>query len=223
MRKMRWGKRLIPLALLLLACALLLPLLCYGPIGIALFRATGLNYTDEVPEGSFRFLTREKRPGTLFYRSEGKKAAVRCLTLDPDSGITVFTIPDSFGDYPVVGLGGYVGRGVPCPFQIYVKGVHSTLGVSPEAGSFSPVDGTRAEIIYHDLRLNLGANVREIHANQSGMFVKRGEDKGEIHVVRVYFHCDSANPDFYSENGRLYDKKGKLVKGFFWWDEEFGG
>ena len=53
------------------------------------------------------------------------------------------------------------------------------------------------------------------------MFVDTGGDRGEVHVVRVYVNCDPANRNVYSENGRLYDKKGELVKGFFWWDEEF--
>ena len=33
-------------------------------------------------------------------------------------------------------------------------------------------------------------------------------------------HPETAS-DADTENGRLYDKKGELVKGFFWWDEEF--
>ena len=60
-------------------------------------------------------------------------------------------------------------------------------------------------------------------ANQDGLYVDTGGDRGEVHVVRVNVNCDPANRNFYSENGRLYDKKGKLVEGFFWWDEEYGG
>ncbi len=168
-------------------------------------------------------MTRDERKGTLFYRSQGKKAAVDGLIFDPYSGVTEFTIPDSYGEYPVVALGGYVGRGAPCPFDIRVKGIQSSLGVSPSGGTFGKVDGKKVDVIYHDVTLNLGANIKEIFANQSGHYVETGGDRGEVHVVRVFFNCDPSNRQFYSENGRLYDKKGNLVEGFFWWDEEFGG
>ena len=218
------GKRLLTLFLVLLICALLLPVLGFGLFYAAMFRAVGLNYTDNGEEGNVLFLTRDEREGTLFYRRQGKKAAVTGLIYDPDSGMTEFTIPDSYGDYPVVELGGYAGRGAPCPFEIEVEGIHSTLGVSPSAaGTFGKVNGKNVDVIYHDVTLNLGANISEIFADQSGHYVETGGDRGEVHVVRVYFNCDPANRNFYSENGRLYDKKGKLVDGFFWWDEDFGG
>ena len=79
------------------------------------------------------------------------------------------------------------------------------------------------DVIYHDVTLNLGANVKEIFADQSCEYVETGGDRGEVHVVRVFFNCDPSNRHFYSQNGRLYDKKGNLVEGFFWWDEEYGG
>lgn len=208
---------------LALIAAVLVALLLLRAAGVsfALFNATELSYTDSVERDGLHFLTRDERPWTLYHRAEGKKAAVESIDYDPDSGVTAFTIPDHWGDYPVIALGGYYGRGAPCPFSIEVKGVDAALGVYPEAGSFGKVNGKRAEIVYHDLTLNLGANIREIFANQSGMYVKRGEDGGEIHVVRVYFNCDPANRSFSSEDGRLYDRKGNLVKGFFYWDETF--
>ena len=215
------GKILLTLFLVLLIGAVLLPVLGYGLFYVAMFRATGLNYTDLVQEGSYLFLTRDERKGTLFYRSQGKKAAVTGLIYDPDSGVTAFTIPDSYGEYPVVELGGYVGKGAPSLFDIEVKGIRSTLGVSPSYGYFGKVNGKKVNLIYHDVTLNLGANIKEIVAEQDGLYVDTGGDRGEVHVVRVYVNCDPDNRSFYSENGRLYDKKGELVKGFFWWDEEF--
>ncbi len=217
------GKTLLTLFLVLLIGALLLPVLGYGLFYVAMFRATGLNYTDNGEEGNYLFLTREEREGTLFYRRQGKKAAVTGLIYDPDSGVTEFTIPESYGDYPVVELGGYFGRGAPCPFDIRVKGIQSSLGVSPSGGYFGKVNGKKVNVICHDVTLNLGANIKEIFANQSGHYVETEGDRGEVHVVRVFFNCDPSNRYFYSQNGRLYDKRGKLVDGFFWWDEEFRG
>ena len=217
------GKILLTLFLVLLIGALLLPVLGYGLVFVGLTNAVNLNYTDSGQEDCYLYLTRDERKGTLFYRSQGKKAAVDGLIFDPDSGVTEFTIPDSYGDYPVVELGGYVGRGAPCPFDIRVKGIQSSLGVYPEAGTFGKVNGKKVDVIYHDVTLNLGANIKEIFANQDGLYVDTGGDRGEVHVVRVYVNCDPSNRQFYSENGRLYDKKGKLVKGFFRWDEKLGG
>ena len=219
MKKM--GKILLTLLLVLLIGAVLLPVLGYGLFYVAMIRATALNYTDDLTEGSFSFLTREERPGSLFYRGEGKKAALVVITFDPDSGISEFTIPDACGDYPVVELGGYVGKGAPCPFEIEVKGLSSTLGVFPSGGTFGKVNGKNVDVFYHDVTLNLGANIREIYACQAADYVETGGDRGEVHVVRVYFNCDPANRNFYSENGRLYEKNGKLVEGFFYWDDSF--
>ena len=217
------GKILLTLLLVLLIGALLLPVLGYGLVFVGLTNAVNLSYTDSGQEDCYLYLTRDERKGTLFYRSQGKKAAVDGLIFDPYSGVTEFTIPDSYGEYPVVALGGYVGRGAPCPFDIRVKGIQSSLGVSPSGGTFGKVDGKKVDVIYHDVTLNLGANIKEIFANQSGHYVETGGDRGEVHVVRVFFNCDPSNRQFYSENGRLYDKKGNLVEGFFWWDEELGG
>ena len=137
------GKILLTLLLVLLIGALLLPVLGYGLVFVGLTRAVNLNYTDSGQEDCYLYLTRDERKGTLFYRSQGKKAAVDGLVYDPDSGVTEFTIPDSYGEYPVVALGGYVGRGAPCPFDIRVKGIQSSLGVSPSGGTFGKVDGKR--------------------------------------------------------------------------------
>ena len=217
------GKILLTLFLVLLIGALLLPVLGYGLVFVGLTYAVNLNYTDSGQDDCYLYLTREERKGTVLYRSQGKKAAVDGLIYDPDSGLTEFTIPESYGDYPVVELGGYVGRGAPCPFDIRVKGIQSSLGVSPSGGTFGKVNGKKVDVIYHDVTLNLGANIKEIFADCCGHYVETGGDKGEVHVVRVYVNCNPSNRQFYSENGRLYDKKGNLVKGFFWWDEEFGG
>ena len=217
------GKILLTLLLVLLIGALLLPVLGYGLVFVGLTYAVNLNYTDSGQDDCYLYLTREERKGTVLYRSQGKKAAVTGMIYDPDSGVTEFTIPESYGDYPVVDLGGYVGKGGPCPFDIRVKGIQSSLGVYPYGGTFGKVNGKMVDVIYHDVTLNLGANIKEIFANQDGLYVDTGGDRGEVHVVRVYVNCDPSNRQFYSENGRLYDKKGKLVKGFFWWDQEFGG
>ncbi len=192
----------------------MLPILWWGMFYFGMFYATSHNYQKwEDADDGFVYLLRDGK----------KKAGVNSVTYDPASGSSLIVIPEAYGDYPVVELGGYVGKGAPCPFDIEVKGIHSTMGVSPSYGTFGKVNGKKVDLIYHDVTLNLSANIKEIYARQDGLYVETGSDRGEVHVVRVYVNCDPANRDFYSENGRLYDKKGKLVDGFFWWDEEYGG
>ena len=195
----------------------LLPVLMYGMFYIAMFRATALNYTDDVTDGNFQYLTRDERSGTLLYRRQGKIAAVIGISYDPNSGVTEFTIPSACGDYPVEGLGGYVGKGGPCPFGIDIEGIRCTEEIGLSDGSFgwyaTPHD---LEYEYCDLVLNIGPNVREIFADQGGLKAGR-----KLYVVRVYINCDPDNPEYYSVDGRLYTKHGELVKGFLYWDEDY--
>ena len=217
------SKILLTFFLVFLIGFLLLPVLGYGFVYVSLFNATQLSYNDSVDQDGFQFLTREEVPRSLFHRAEGKKAALERIDYDPAGGVTDITIPDCCGDYPVVGLGGYYGRGAPCPFAIELKGIRSAMGLSPSNGSFGKVNGKKVDVIYHDVTLNLGPNIKEIFASQTGFYVETESDRGEVHVVRIFFNCDPSNQNFYAENGRLYDKKGKLVEGFFYWDEDFSG
>ena len=213
------GKILLTLFLVLLIGALLLPVLGYGLVFVGLTNAVNLNYTDSGQEDCYLYLTRDERKGTLLYRSQGKKAAVDGLVYDPDSGVTEFTIPESYGDYPVVELGGYVGKGAPCPFDISFDNIETSANVLPSERSFLWYTEKRnMEIEYVDLRLQIGPGIRTVFARQGGL------DAGlKLYVPRVFITCDPDNRWFYSENGRLYDKKGKLVDGFFLWDEDFSG
>ena len=205
-------KRLKTLGLILLVCIVALPMLGWGMFYFGMFYVTSHNYQKlEDADDGFVYLLRDGK----------MKAGVSSVTYDPASGSSLIVIPESYGDYPVVGLGGYVGKGGPSPFDIEVKGVRSTVRVSPSYGYFGKVNGKKVNLIYHDVTLNLGPNIKEIYADQHGLYVETEGDRGEVHVVRVFVNCDPANRSFYSEDGRLYDKKGKLVEGFFWWDEEF--
>ena len=158
--------------------------------------------------------------GFTFLCWEGfrKRAAVTGFFYEPDTMTSEIVIPDKYGELPVVALGGYAGKGGGCPFDIELRYVHAILDVHPHEGSFAwYLDINKRDIEYVDLTLYIGPNIRSIFADQPGL------DTGKkLYVPRVYVVCDAANESFYSENGRLYDKKGELVEGFLWWDEEFG-
>lgn len=115
-------------------------------------------------------------------------------------------------------LGGHVGKGWS-PFNGEFDNIKTTASVVPSEGSFLwYTEKSNLEIVYVDLRLQIGSGIQRILAEQGGL-----EAGTKLYVPRMYITCDPDNRWFYSENGRLYDKKGNLVEGFFWWDEEFGG
>ena len=162
-------------------------LVMIGVFYLGMSVAIARNYSDIKPgDDGFEYLISDKT----------KKAGVYSFTFDPESGIDTIVIPEYFKDYPVKSLGGYIGRGGPCPFSIDVK-----------------APGTQRETVYYDLKLIIGPNIREIYAFQ-------GEES--MCVVRLYVECDPDNPKFYSENGILYSKDGERVKGLLYWDQESG-
>ena len=199
-------KKALKIILIVLAIVLLLPRLL---VVVALAIATATNYTDtQRDDAGFVYLTREKN----------KKAAVCGYVWDPESGDNVVTIPESFGAYPVKGLGGYVGRGAPSLFVVEIKDLGSRLGVGLSGGSFPrKVQGKAVEVVYVDLALNIGPNIREIHAASDDAFLS----DGKLYAVRLYVNCDPANPKFYSEDGVLYQKNGQPVKGFLYWNRDY--
>ena len=158
--------------------------------------------------------------GFWYYYWDGlhKTASVVRCDIDPSLGYTEIIIPESYGEYPVEELGGQIGKGWS-PFSVEFDNIKTTASVLPSEGSFLWYTEKRClEIVYVDLRLQIGSGIRRILAQQGGL-----EAGTKLYVPRMYVTCDPDNRWFYSENGRLYDKKGKLVEGFFWWNEEYGG
>ena len=192
----------------LLICAVALIILKISLFYFGMSYATSHNYTDlEKTADGYDFLLRDGK----------KKAAVCRYLYDPTAGNTVIVIPENYGDYPVQGLGGYVGKGGPAPFEIEVKGLPVVCGVGLSKGSFDWYAGPKMlEIEYVDLTLHIGPNIREIHADQSAWHTG-----GRLVVVRVYVECDPGNPRFYSEDGVLYHKNGSVVEGFLYWNQDY--
>lgn len=194
-------------ALLLLGCGIILLIV----LGIAVFYVIKfippvVNYDDiEQSDGGFEYLIRDPI----------KKAAVCGYTYDPESGNNVITIPESYGKYPVKELGGYIGIGAPTPFRIKIDGIFYDCEVLPSEGSFDWYISKKTEFIYYDMVLNIGPNIRDIYAVQNGYHAYK-----KLYVVRVYVNCDPDNPNYYSEDGILYQKKdGKIVDGFLYWNQ----
>ncbi len=195
------------LGILLLVGLVLLPGIKYLLIYLALSNSIGNNYSDIVwDKDGFDYLIREKN----------KKGGICRYTYDPDAGDNVIVIPESYEDYPIQSLGGYIGRGGPCPFAIDIKGVYAASGEGSSYGSYAAyAQGKGLRLVYEDVVVNIGPNIREIFACQDGM--RAGQT---LYVVRVYVNCDPDNPKFYSRDGVLYRKNGEVVTGFIYWNQD---
>ncbi len=201
-------KKRVGLIVLAICIVVAAPLIIFR---LGMLMAVTTNYSDLVQaDDGFDYLIRDPI----------KKASVCNYHYYPSGGNDVITIPESYGKYPVKGMGGYVGKGGPAPFSIDVKFINVTaiVGLS-EDGSFDwYTQREDIETVYYDVTLNIGPNIREIYADQGGLLAG---DK--LYVVRVYVNCDSDNPKYFSKDGILYQKDGKAVEGFLYWDQSYSG
>ena len=128
-------------------------------------------------------------------------------TWPADSTSAVLDIPDSCGGYCVTELGGYIGRGAPCPFMVSLpesSAVYSE-GALPE----------HAQIETYHLVLNIGKTLKEDTNIAMDHYYSVGSNRFVQILVTV--NCSEENPHFYSENGKLYKKTDdSLVDGFFY-------
>ncbi len=200
----------IRMPILVLICALLVFGLLYALFFLGMAWAVKTNYTDlKQEDDGFWYLVRDS--GAL-----RKKAAVCTCIYDPESGNDTINIPASYGDCPVTELGGYIGRGGPCHFDIEIKGKSFSSVTDPSSFDHHLIQ-EHLKLVYYDLVLNIGPEIRQIFAYQGGLMNNK-----ELVVVRVYVNCDPGNPSFYSKDGILYQKNGKVVDGFLYWNQNYG-
>lgn len=132
-------------------------------------------------------------------------------------------IPDECSGYPITRLGGYYGRGLPCPFGISLSDEFRSLSEHSEyyqmchsKNSLLDSSFTEADIIELNFNLHIGKNIETIvYVDMDSYYVCANED-GELSVYHptVYITCSAENKHFYSENGKLYTKDGVLVEEF---------
>lgn len=207
-KKTMTKKKKIVLIVLAICIVLAAPFIIFR---LGMIIAVATNYSDLVQtDDGFDYLIRDPF----------KKASVCGYRYYPSGGNDVISIPESYGKYPVKEMGGYVGKGGPAPFSIDVQFINVTtvVGLS-EDGSFDwYTKGKDIEIVYYDVTLNIGPNIREIYADQGGL-----EAGDKLYVVRVYVNCAPDNPKFFSKDGILYQKDGKAVEGFLYWNQSYSG
>ena len=186
--------------------ALVISLAFVFSISGCVFSDVCLNYTEHVSKNGFEIWVNEKSNrcfvGPYF-----------CTNYTPD---LVITIPDDYEGIPVTRIGGTFGRGVPTPFYIdisdlYVNAPSNSKYKSIFSESMINHDYIEEDYQVEELRfiLNIGKNIKEIYDVGMQMYYPHINDDGSItfyHSV-VYIICSDENQYFYSENGKLYDKK----------------
>ena len=148
---------------------------------------------------------------------EINKIANRCFVSyytvsEYTEGMTI-TIPDDYNGIPIKRIGGFVGTGVPSPFEIdlfeiYVNApedsdYYTTYIDHPD--NFNIVDEyTVEEVVF---QLHIGKNIEVVDFITNDYYPHINED-GSItfyHPI-VYITCSEENTTFYSKDGKLYYK-----------------
>jgi hypothetical protein len=148
----------------------------------------------------------------VYYNKSSKLAFAASVNWDGGESGTTYTIPDMCNDCSVNALGGFFGRGVPCPFEIIV----TYEGPNPKPESENPDDfatdaaelvPANSEIHIYSFIVNIGANLSKIQLVEH-FFICSEQTDGSYYVSRssVFFNVDSANPNFCSKDGGIYNR-----------------
>lgn len=124
------------------------------------------------------------------------------------------TIPDEYENVPITRIGGYYGRGVPTAFDINIADLYMN---APEGSRYDCLflrETVNAETLEHTIEelpfvLNIGKNINTVVYVDMDYYYPHLNEDGSVtfyHPV-VYVNCSEENEYFYSENGKLYDKK----------------
>lgn len=184
------------------------------------------NYSYQAEEGPFIFMYGRYFPRASTRNPDG--VCVNRYTWDGDSGNTDIVIPDEYASQAVGSLGGYFGKGLPCPFFIddtSCLGLHDDNEDTHDLGCLSvPFDmldelpDEWSELVCHDFDLYLGKSIDTIFSDPCvTIYTVNGVKTAYCPRVRV--HCDEKNGTFFSKNGRLYYRdSGELVMDFIYAD-----
>lgn len=124
------------------------------------------------------------------------------------------TIPDEYDGIPITRMGGYFGVGAPMPFHIDIAEVYMN---APEGSEHATVYNHLAGYIIKEpytivdlpFVLNIGKNISNIDNVDMDVYYPHINEDGTIilyHPV-VEIVCSKENKNFYSKDGKLYDKK----------------
>ena len=164
----------------------------------------------------------QSEDGRLYFGYNKLRRKSFCYSCEWYGGDTSFVIPDEFMGYPVTTLGGYIGRGFPCPFGVRVYSDDYNCGWSDEIFDIWHKEDDDFEIL--TFSIHIGANVKEFDGIAGKEYlVNRTEtadgeyEEDVIYKVVYSFTVDEKNKTFYAENGKLfYRSSGELVEDFYY-------
>ena len=135
----------------------------------------------------------------------GKKAFAESYTWNLDPANTDIQLADTIDQAKVVSLGGYMGTGVPCPFEILAEKEESMI--YPSSTDPNPYD---VKAVYTDVpfTIHIPANMEKITLFHGGYYMGKRKENGDLAFYCPYFRftCDDDNRYFYEKDGILYRK-----------------
>ena len=167
----------------------------------------------------------EEKGMFLGYSKSKKKAFVGQLRGDLEH--TEFVIDDKYKGYPITTLGGFVGRGFPCPFDFdielpeeYREYVEQQRVFATNSSTFDYTGDGWETIVFH---ITLGRNICEIKRAEPCAYIGIIVDDDEngipvydiLYKIVPYFIVPEDNATFYAEDGRLYYKNSGTPAGEF--------
>ncbi|GEM_PF-2015323 len=137
------------------------------------------------------------------------------VAVESGDGETV-VLPDEYRGIPITELGGYMGRGYPCPFliePIFIEEDEEHTVFQSSVEFFE--EKTGKEYLYRDIvyHVVLPKHLKEIvFVHGDAYYFVENNDEASTEPITVYrilyeFEMDEENPYFYTEDGKLYEKK----------------
>lgn len=125
------------------------------------------------------------------------------------------TIPDDYNGMPIKRIGGYSGSGVPSPFYISLYDLYVNAPSGSKYGAIFAGDiyafNIQDAYVVEDVvfTLNIGKNIEAVEFVVMDQYFPHINEDSSVtfyHPV-VYINCSEENKYFYSQDGKLYNKK----------------
>ena len=160
------------------------------------------------------------------YSKQDKEAFIAHVYVDLDTEIDI-VLPDDYKSCTVTKLGGYIGRGVPCPFEIIYKvedeNIVDKFSIENDYLEEYSKKWSSYETITITCNVKLPKNLKKLYYMYvDDLYVVKYKDEDNKIKVKVYktifkFEIDKDNKLFYTKDGKLYYKlKDELVTKFIY-------
>lgn len=160
------------------------------------------------------------------YSKQDKEAFIAHVYVDLDTEIDI-VLPDTYKNCTVTKLGGYIGRGVPCPFEIIYKvedeNIVDKFSIENDYLEEYSKKWSSYETITITCNVKLPKNLKKLYyMHVDDLYVVKYKDEDNKIKVKVYktifkFEIDKDNKLFYTKDGKLYYKlKDELVTKFIY-------